>query len=245
MAKDKKKNKEGESAGAKIGAFLTAVFMLTTFVLAMLLLIKCDVGGFGTVLRPVFKDIPVVNKILPPPSDEEVAKESDYPYDTLEEALEQVSVLEANIKQKDADIKALGDKKEELEKEIERLSAFETSQKDFEEQKNKFYNEIVYGEMAPDTDTYIEWYNQLDAEYAEQVYRDIITAKQVDDEIKNLAAAYESMDRKKAAKILENMKNDLDTVALIMNNMSSSARGEVLAEMDPELAASVTKKLLP
>ena len=53
------------------------------------------------------------------------------------------------------------------------------------------------------------------------------------------------MDAKDAADILENMKNDLDTVALIMNNMSSSSRGKILAEMDPEFAAIVTKKLLP
>ena len=53
------------------------------------------------------------------------------------------------------------------------------------------------------------------------------------------------MDAKKAAGILEKMSNDLDTVALIMSNMSNDAQGKVLAEMDPEFAASVTKKLLP
>lgn len=104
---------------------------------------------------------------------------------------------------------------------------------------------MVYGESAPDTDTYKEWYNSLDAEYAEKVYREIIEADQVDQEILDLASAYESMDAKDAAEILESMKNDLDTVALIMNNMSSSARGKILAEMDPEFAAIVTKKLLP
>ena len=41
------------------------------------------------------------------------------------------------------------------------------------------------------------------------------------------------------------MKNDLDTVALIMNNMSAEKRADVLAAMDPEFAASITKKLLP
>ena len=54
-----------------------------------------------------------------------------------------------------------------------------------------------------------------------------------------------ALDAKKAAGILEKMSNDLDTVALIMSNMSNDAQGKVLAEMDPEFAASVTKKLLP
>ena len=53
------------------------------------------------------------------------------------------------------------------------------------------------------------------------------------------------MDRKKAASILENMSNDLDAVALILNNMGSKARGEILAEMDADYAANVTKKLMP
>ena len=45
--------------------------------------------------------------------------------------------------------------------------------------------------------------------------------------------------------ILQSMKNDLDTVALIMNNMSAEKRADVLAAMEPEFAASITKKLLP
>ena len=39
--------------------------------------------------------------------------------------------------------------------------------------------------------------------------------------------------------------SDMDTVALIMNNMDSESQGKILAEMDPDFAASVTKKLLP
>lgn len=128
-----------------------------------------------------------------------------------------------------------------MEAECARLAEFENNQTEFEQQKKEFYDEVVYGESAPDTDTYKEWYNSLDAEYAEKVYREIIEADQADQEILDLASAYESMDAKDAAKILESMKNDLDTVALIMNNMSSEARGKILAEMDPEFAAIVTK----
>ena len=67
----------------------------------------------------------------------------------------------------------------------------------------------------------------------------------MDDDIKKMAQSYESMKAAEAAKILETMGNDLDTVALIMNNMSDDSRGEVLAAMDPDFAAAVTKKLLP
>ncbi|MBD5096289.1 MAG: hypothetical protein HDT40_04640 [Lachnospiraceae bacterium] len=245
MAK-RDRNRDGESGGSKVAGVIILILALTTFFSVMALLIKCDVGGFGSkVLRPVFKDVPVIKEILPPPSDEEVAIESDYPYDTLEKALNQISVLDAAIGSKDAEIVSLNDRVKELEAECARLATFENNQTEFEQEKKEFYDEVVYGESAPDTDTYIEWYNSLDAEYAEKVYREIIEAKQVDQEILDLASAYESMDAKDAAKILESMKNDLDTVALIMNNMSASSRGKILAEMDPEFAAIVTKKLLP
>lgn len=244
MAKNKdERDKEGK---IKISWILVIVFMITTFLSVMALLIKCDVGGFGSeVLRPIFKDVPVIKHIMPPPSDEEVAIENDYPYDTLEEALAQVKVLDEANAAKDAEIVALNDKVLELQAEVSRLSAFEEAQTEFEEKKDEFYDEIVYGKSAPDTDTYIEWYNEIDAEHAEEIYKEITQANMADQEIVELAEAYEAMDPADAAEIFESMSNDLDTVALIMNNMSTDAQGEVLAEMTPEFAASVSKKLLP
>lgn len=240
------RKENGEKQGGKASLILIVVLIVITWLLAMALLIKCDVGGFGSeVLRPVFKNVPVIKGILPPPSDEEVAKESDYPYDTLESALNQISKLESSIASKDAEIKELGDKNGELEVEVTRLKTYETAQNAFEEEKNKFYDEIVYSETAPDTDTYVEWYNSIDSERAEEIYRDIIQAKQADQEIIDMAKTYQAMEPAAAAKILETMSNDLDTVALIMNNMSAQAQGKILAAMNAEFAASVTKKLLP
>lgn len=240
------KEKNTKEKGSKGIGILIAVLIIITWLSVMALLIKCDVGGFGSeVLRPVFKNIPVINAILPDASDEEVAKESDYPYDNLADALAQIAVLDNSVASKEAEIAALNDKVAEQEAEITRLSGIVEDQKEFEEKKNKFYDEIVYGDSAPDADTYVEWYNQLDAEHAEEVYREIISAQQADQDIVDLAAAYSSMDAKKAASILESMKTDMDTVALIMNNMDSESQGKILAEMDPDFAASVTKKLLP
>ena len=243
---DKKKKDNEKKEGLKGLGFLIILLMITTFVSTMCLLIKMDVGGFGSgVLRPVFKDVPVIKEILPPPSDEEVAKETDYPYDTLEKAIAEIDNLNAALKSKDADISGLNDKITELQKEVERLSKFEERQNHFEEQKSKFYNEIVYGENAPDADTYIEWYNELDPEYAEKVYKDIIESQLADERILALAKSYEAMEPAAAAKVLEEMKNDMDTVALILKNMSSEAQGKVLAAMNSSFAASVTKKLVP
>ncbi|MGN0368587.1 MAG: MotE family protein [Wujia sp.] len=241
MAKDKEKKGGNKGIG-----FLIAILILTTWLSVMCLLIKCDVGGFGSkVLRPVFKDVPVIKTILPDASDEEIALEDDYPYDNLADALAQIKVMDETIGNRDAEIVALKDKNEELQEENNRLSALEEEKTKFEEQKNKFYDEIVYGETAPDTDTYKEWYNELDAEKAEAIYRDILAGEQVDNKIKEMAKSYEAMDAKNAADIITSMGNDLDTVALILNQMNAESKGKILAEMEPGFAAAVTKKLMP
>lgn len=237
--------KEKESGTKGIGIIMI-ILIIITWLSVMALLIKCDVGGFGSeVLRPVFKDVPVINWILPEASDAEVIKESGYPYTNLKDALDRIAVLEASVGSKEAEIVSLTDKVTELQAEVSRLSVYEAEQEEFEVKKIEFFEEIVYGENAPDTDIYVEWYNELDPEYAEQVYREIVAANTNDQQIIDLAKAYESMDPKDAAEILETMKTDLDTVALIMNNMNTESQGKILAEMDPEYAASVTKKLLP
>lgn len=239
-------NNNGEENTSKGVGILVVILIIISFLSTMCLLIKCDVGGFGSeILRPVFKDVPVINKILPDASDKELAKETDYPYKNYEDALAQIEVMDASISSKDAEIAQLNDKIGELQAEVDRLNALEMDIEEFNEEKNKFFDEIVYGESAIDTDNYIEWYNSIDKERAEEIYADILEANQADEEIKELAASYEAMDPKKAAKIFESMKDDMDTVALIMNNMSSEAQGKILAEMDSAYAASVTKKLLP
>ena len=244
MAKDKRDREEKKGIGAS--AIVIMILIILLFLTLMALLIKCDVGGFGSeVLRPVFKDIPIINKILPDASDEEVAKESDYPYSTLSEALDQIKIMDEQLNAKDAEILGLNDKVAELTGEVEQLSTYKTEQEDFEAKKNQFYDEIVYGDYAPDADTYIEWYNEISPERAEEIYESMILARQADDEILERAKTYEEMKAKNAADILQTMKNDTDTVALIMNNMSAEKRADVLAAMEPDFAASITKKLLP
>ena len=97
MAKNKRE--KGENSGSNKGVgILIGVLIVITWLSVMCLLIKCDVGGFGSrVLRPVFKDVPMINKILPDASDEEVAIESDYPYTNLEDALKHIADQDAAI----------------------------------------------------------------------------------------------------------------------------------------------------
>lgn len=61
-------------------------------------MIKTDVGGFGsTVLYPLLKDVPYVNKILPQPEETvEQTEGTEHQYGSLSEAISQIKELEKN-----------------------------------------------------------------------------------------------------------------------------------------------------
>ena len=65
---------DGERRGGGLIGALIAIIIVVIWLLVFALLIKMDVGGFGNnVMRPLIKDVPVLNKILPTVSDDDVA----------------------------------------------------------------------------------------------------------------------------------------------------------------------------
>lgn len=241
----KGKNDE-EKAGGKLLSAVLIFMIIIVWLAAMVILIKLDVGHFGSrILRPVLKDVPVINMILPAASDDEAANETSLPYKNLAEALAQIDALNATVAADQEKIQSITEQIQEKDNEIVRLKGFEDDQERFVQLKNEFYNEVVYGNSAPDADTYIKWYESIDPDAAEEIYRQVVAQQQASSEIKDLATTYAEMEPASAAKILETMKGDLDTVTKIMQEMASSDRAEIMAEMDPDFAANITKKLMP
>ena len=133
-----KEFKEKDNSNKGIGVIMI-ILIIVTWLSVMALLIKCDVGGFGTeVLRPVFKDVPIIKEILPEATDEEIIKESGYPYTNLKDALDRIAVLEASVGSKEAEIVLLTDQVTELQAEVSRLSVYEAEQQEFEVKKTEF-----------------------------------------------------------------------------------------------------------
>ena len=157
----------------------------------------------------------------------------------------QIDALNATVAADQEKIQSMTEQIQEKDNEIVRLKGFEDDQERFVHLKNEFYNEVVYGNSAPDADTYIKWYESIDPDAAEEIYRQVVAQQQASSEIKDLATTYAEMEPASAAKILETMKGDLDTVTKIMQEMASSDRAEIMAEMDPDFAANITKKLMP
>lgn len=244
--KDNKIENEEEKTGSKIVTIFVVLLIIVIWLAVLIALVKFDVGGFGSnVLRPILKDVPVINKILPEASDAEAARETDLPYTTLQQALDRIEELEAANNELNDQVDELNETITERDSEIARLKIFEDNQEAFQEEKESFYNEIVYGDNAPDADTYIEWYNSIDAENAERIYRQVVAQQNESAEYTELADAYASMKASEAAAILETMTNDLDTVAAILSAMSAEERGAIMGKMTPSFAADVTRKLTP
>ncbi len=253
MAKKEKLDlieKDGEGIGSKLLSAFFVLLIILVWLVIIIALIKFDVGGFGnSVLRPILKDVPVVNLILPKPSDEQLAQEAEDMGEenqiaTLSQAKELIKQLEQENEKLTKNNKSLKERIKDLEKQIERLQVFEDAQNEFQAQKEQFYNEIVYGENAPDADTYIKWYKSIDEAHAEAIYRQLLLNESADSELKDLAKTYENMKPKDAAEVLEKMGN-LDTVAEILGAMKAESRAKIMNELDPDFAANVTKKLMP
>lgn len=241
MAKDK------ESSVKKGRALLNILIVLIIFVMWIAffaLLIKFDVGGFGTLLRPYIKDIPVVNMALPNVDDGQIAEENDYAYSSLEAAMERIYELEAELEDNNSYYSDSAKTISELQAEIERLKVFEENQLEFEERVLEFETNVVFAEEAPDIEAYKAYYEEINPTNAETIYRQVILQLQYEQAIIDKANIYKSMKPDAAASILENMTADLESVAMILSSMKAKESGAILAAMDPLYAAKVTKKML-
>lgn len=242
--KDKAANKD-KKEGSKLLTILIALFIVIIWLALFGALIKLDVGGFGSgVLRPILKDVPVINMILPNVSDVQLAQENDYEYKSLTEAIAKIKELEATIADMETSTTDNTDTVAELQAEIDRLKVFEDNQAAFEEQKKEFDQNVVFAEAAPSIEEYKKYYEEMDPTNAAEIYRQVVEQLQYSDAIKEKADIYKSMDPKAAAQILETMTADVESVAQILLSMKSKESAAILTEMDSVVAAKITKKML-
>lgn len=247
---------DADDEGGAFSVILVTVVIILIWLAILALLVKLDVGGFGSnVLAPVLGRVPVVNKILPEgsvPKDQSVSGDNviEGGYDSLDDAVNRIKMLEAELaeaKQESADADATID---ELTQEIARLKTYEDNQVEFEKIKDEFDNEVVFNSKAPDIEEYRKYYEEIDPTNAEILYKEVVKQEQISDEIKDYAKAYSEMKAKDAAVIFNSnpLKNDLELAAKILGVMNADARGSILAEigkLDADLAGNITEIMDP
>ena len=269
-AKEKKKRDKAAKKGDKFDAFATdagamyadaddeddgfspsvliiVILIVLIWIAILALLIKLDIGGFGSgVLRPILKDVPVINRILPEPSEIE---EYQGEFDNLPDALAEIERLNKQIEDLKAEAAKGSDEESEevkaLKEEIVRLRTFEDSQVEFQKLKTEFYEEVVFSEKAPEIDQYKSYYEQIDPDNAEYLYKQVVQQLETDKVMDEYVKAYSDMKPKQAAAIFNEMGDNLDLVAKILGKMDTSARAKILGAMDQDLASKLTKIMDP
>ena len=236
---------EGESNG--LVTFGATLLIVALWLAVICVIIKLDVGGFGSsVLTPILKDVPVVNRILPGNSLTETADPDSYRgYTNLRDAVEQIRKLELELEQAQNDIKAKKDEIDALKAEVIRLQEFEQKQVEFQRIRTEFYEEVVYAEKGPGAEAYKKYYEAMDPTTAEYIYKQVVTQLEEIKKIQDFASTYSQMKPKEAAKIFEEMTDSLDLVARILKTMNAEDRGAVMGAMDPAVAAKLTKIMDP
>lgn len=233
--------------GSGISVFFVTFVIVIIWVAILCLLIKLDVGGFGSgVLAPLLKDVPVVNQILPEDNTATVDEEDSYGgYTSLREAVDYIKELELQLEDAQASSSVDSEALAELRAENERLQTFEDAQVEFERIKTEFYEEVVYAEKGPGAEEYQKYYQTIDPTMAEYLYKQVVQQQEADKEIQDYAQTYAEMKPAQAAGIFEEMTDELDLAAKILKQMSAEDRGKILGAMDAETAARLTRIMDP
>ena len=256
---------EGGTALVVIVAFLIILVWLGI----VAALIKLDVGGIGsTMLYPVLKDVPVINRILPGIDEElerqaeeraqrraekKAAKEAekaaatvgDEQYTSIEDAVKRIKKLEKQLRKEKTRRNDSVAQVADLEAQVAELQGYKDAVDEFEEEKEKFYEEVVFSDEAPDINAYKEYYESIEPDNAEQIYKQVVQQLEDDSEIKGFATTYSTMDSSEAAAIFDTMDGNLNLVAKILGAMSVQDRSAILAAMDKENAAKLTEIMEP
>ena len=254
-AKEKKKaekensvdeEEEEEKGSGKIVLFLVTLLIIAIWLGIIALLIKTDVGGFGSsVLYPVLKDVPYVNKILPKPESGVTAENTQSQYGSLDEAVDRIKELEMQLDAANSKNKKDQKKIKDLKAKVNDLSKYKEDEAAFEKEKEKYYEEVVFSDQAPDIEQYKAYYESIEPENAEVLYKQVVEQITYDDQVKDYAKAYSQMKPKEAAAIFNTMTDNLGLVADILMSMGAQQRGDILGKMDAGTAAKLTEIMEP
>lgn len=238
-------NDKQEKNGGKLTSVIIVIVIIIVWLVIFGVLIKFDIGGFGSgVLYPVLKDVPIVNLILPEVTDESKNEGGSGKYTSVAQAEQRIEELENKLEAYESGNTANTDYITQLENEVNNLKVYKDNQDAFEQRVLEFDKKVVFGDEAPDIDEYKQYYEQISPENAEKIYERVLEQNRYSEKVRTQAEAYGKMEPASAAAILQEMTaGDLDLVVGILSEMSTSKSSAILAAMDIDAAAQITKKM--
>lgn len=238
----------GEEEGNAFVTFIATLFIVVLWLAVIFVVVKLDIGGFGSsVLAPILKDVPVLNKILPGVPLSEITDSEGYGgYSSLSDAVDYIRDLELEIERlqnasavKDSDL-------EELRAQVARLKQFEDSQVEFSRIEREFYEEVLASGGGIGAEEFRKWFEEMNPSLAESLYRQVVVQMEESDEFQEFANAFAQMKAKAAAEALEEMMNtDTTTVARILKALSVEERAAIMNQMSAANTARIAKIMKP
>lgn len=232
-------NDEKKSGGM---GCLVGIIVVLALIAGIVAVFYFNVSGVNEkYLYPTLRKVGLFENMIP--EEVEVDEYADYTPELfikdIEKLQDEINGLKIEMKNSQADIKT-------KDEEIARLKVFEDERIKFKEEKDLFDQNVVYNTSAPPLNDYIAYYEKLFPENAAKLYKEALGDVQRSEELTSYLKTYESMDSKKAAKILEQMvTTDLDLVVDILNGVKVANRASLLEQMSPDVAARVSKRLAP
>ncbi len=233
-----------DSIGSRIVLAFVTLLIIVIWLAILALLVKFDVGGFGsTVLRPIIKDVPYLNLILP---EEDPVEDPAHQYETIEDAIARIKELEALLDNSLAQGQVDEALIKELQETIAALTVYKEQQDAFEKNKQKWYEEVIFGTENVDYEWYKTYYESIDPENAEVLYKQVVEQWAYDQKMQEYVNTYSVMKAKEAAAIFDEMMgNQSQLIADILMNMNTQSRADILAAMDEKNAAKLTSIMEP
>lgn len=228
-------------------AVLTAVIIMGGILVgAYYFVINNNIYGLRDRYESQIAPIPLLRWALPEPEDPDdpkyltdsevreryiqVKEERDQLRKQLEEANTEVSNLKIYKEEYEKIIKEAEDERVFIE---EQLSEISTSR-----------DEIQKLAAKNDTEGFRKYYEAIDPETAEEIYREIIQYEKVEQEKKDIIKIYEDMDGAAVARIFEEMgEQNMSVITGILSGMKKNIASAILSEMNPSFASKITEEL--
>ena len=242
---------ELDNNGGGLTSFVLTILIVVMWLIIMSLLIRMDVGGFGsTIMAPILRDVPYLNMILPESArNPSMTSQSSTPSTAddayvrrLEEQLAEAQNLNVQNAQTITD----------LQTQVAQLQQIADQAAQLEQDKQAWYDQVLYADNAPDITNYIAWYESIDPVAAAELYQQAVQRVVTEKDVSVYAKTYSptSMKPKEAAAIFDDMvangtELDVALAARILLQMSSDDRGAVIGKMDTANAAILTKLMQP
>lgn len=239
----------GDEEGNGFVTFVATLFIVALWLAVICVIVKLDIGGFGSsVLAPILKDVPVVNRILPGVPLTETDNPENYGgYSSLQEAVDYIKQLELEIERLQTASNAKDSTITELEAQVQRLKAFEDAQVEFQRIEQEFAEQVIYAEKGPGAEEFRKWYEEMNPATAEALYRQVVIQMEESVAFNEYANTFATMKSKAAAEVLEQMTsdNDIKLAARILQAIDEEARADIMNQMSAEFAARVSKIMDP